>query len=317
MDENHEDSLHADIRASMQIKETDELLKIWIHNDHKEWRDPVFPIVKEILLERLGELPEQEQEPQQPVQERNSKESLERWEFITGWLAANLLGWMIGIYSLSGRSWEVYSHLEINGMWQLPDAIAQILVMICIPLGLGLAILQSFMLGRWKIEKLPWILVTSIGWIIPALAFSQIRWHLLFDDPMGDGFVNYLELLWLIYPLALLGIGGGISILQAAVMGKSMTRPTLWIFANALGLLIFGWLVNGIFRMALESRFVDIITLAKRGEPLIPPYLVWPVIAAILPFLATLIIALPSGLVLWNYGTRLPEETAKEDNKAA
>jgi hypothetical protein len=100
-------------------------------------------------------------------------------------------------------------------------------------------------------------------------------------------------------------------------MGKSMAKPGLWILANALGMLVFGWLVNGIVRMALEPMYVDIITLAKRGDPLIPPYLVWPVIAAILPFIATLTIALPTGLVLWKFGNKQPEKMTKNIEQAA
>jgi len=82
-------------------------------------------------------------------------------------------------------------------MRYVPDVIGQIFVMICIPLGLGNAILQSFQLGRWKIPTLRWMIVTFSGWGIPALVFSQLRWHLLFDDPMGSGFIHYLEFLWI------------------------------------------------------------------------------------------------------------------------
>lgn len=260
---------------------------------------------------------EQGQEPEQPVEKWNSKEAFERSGFFAGWLFVNLLGWMIGIYSLAGRGQDVYPHLEITGMWQSPDAIGQILAMICVPLGLGLGILQSFQLGRWKIARIQWILVTFFGWTLPAFAFSRVRWYLLFNTPIGEGFVRYLDLLWILFPLALLYIGAGIGLLQTFVMGKSMSRPWLWILANALGLLVFGWLVNGIFRIALAPRFMDIASLAKRGNLLISPYLVWPAIAAILPFLATLIIALPSGLVLWNFGKRPPETVTQNTEHAA
>jgi len=311
MNKNPEDPLDENIRVRMQLKGTEELLEIWNRNDHKKWSDPVFPVVKEILLERLGKIPEQGSERENPIEEGNSRVSFNGLGFLTGWLIVNLLGWMIGIYSLIGRSRDVYSHLEVTGKWQLPDAVGQILVMICVPLGLGLGVLQSFQMGRWKIAKIPWIVVTFVGWTLPALVFSKIRWQLLFADPMGNGFVNYLEILWILYPLALLWIGAGIGLLQLLVMGKSMTKPGMWILANALGLLVFGWMVNGIFRLVLEPMFVDIISLAEMGDLSIPPYLVWPVIAALLPFLATLIIALPTGLVLCKYGKKQPEKVTE------
>lgn len=43
----------------MQLKDSDELLKIWIQNDRLEWSDEAFLIVHDILLERLGSVPEQ------------------------------------------------------------------------------------------------------------------------------------------------------------------------------------------------------------------------------------------------------------------
>ena len=41
------------------MKETDDLLEIWITNDHVEWSDIAFDVVKEILEQRLVELPPQ------------------------------------------------------------------------------------------------------------------------------------------------------------------------------------------------------------------------------------------------------------------
>jgi hypothetical protein len=54
------DSLRAQIYERMSEKETEELVAIWQENDRDAWTDDAFDAVKAILLERLGELPEQE-----------------------------------------------------------------------------------------------------------------------------------------------------------------------------------------------------------------------------------------------------------------
>lgn len=54
------------IQDSLRIRETDELLEIWRRADHEEWTDLTFEVVKEILQERLGEIPAQEPEEQDP-----------------------------------------------------------------------------------------------------------------------------------------------------------------------------------------------------------------------------------------------------------
>jgi hypothetical protein len=53
------DEIINEIRTSMQIKDTDELIRIWQSNNHYEWTDEAFTVIREILLERLGEIPAQ------------------------------------------------------------------------------------------------------------------------------------------------------------------------------------------------------------------------------------------------------------------
>ncbi len=45
------------IYNSMQLKTTDELKLILEYDDREEWSDTAFDVVKQILLERTGELP--------------------------------------------------------------------------------------------------------------------------------------------------------------------------------------------------------------------------------------------------------------------
>ncbi len=231
-----------------------------------------------------------------------------------GWLVANLLGWMIGIYSAYFRIGDIVSQLETTtGLWQIPDAIGVVFVMICIPLGVGLGIMQCSLLGHWKIRAFPWILATAAGWVIPVVAFSQVRDLLLFGDPMGSGFTSYLDSLWILYPAGLSIVGADIGLLQALVMGKSISKPVVWVLANALGLLAFGLLVNVLFRIPMGLWLGDITYVLENYDSfLVPPNYMWLAIWLSLPFLATLIMALPTGIVLLRYANR-PSDTGRRN----
>ncbi len=56
---NQESTLSNSIRQNMQLKDSDELLAIWVKNDRLEWSDEAFSIIHDILLERLGSVPAQ------------------------------------------------------------------------------------------------------------------------------------------------------------------------------------------------------------------------------------------------------------------
>jgi len=53
--------LKEQIHNNMILKETDELLEIWQENDRVEWSNTAFEVIKEILNERLGEIPQQDE----------------------------------------------------------------------------------------------------------------------------------------------------------------------------------------------------------------------------------------------------------------
>ncbi|MBI5351860.1 MAG: hypothetical protein HZB50_04405 [Chloroflexi bacterium] len=55
---NISDDLRNQIYSNMQLKSTDELMRILKQNDHEEWSDAAFDIVKQILFQRTGMLPE-------------------------------------------------------------------------------------------------------------------------------------------------------------------------------------------------------------------------------------------------------------------
>ncbi|MCP4141705.1 MAG: hypothetical protein GY755_15770 [Chloroflexi bacterium] len=57
MDKKQSSTLSSAIYRNMQLKETDELLQIWMLNDREEWSDEAFSIVHDILVERTGDAP--------------------------------------------------------------------------------------------------------------------------------------------------------------------------------------------------------------------------------------------------------------------
>ncbi len=54
------EDFHNQMFNTINQKETSELVEIWQKNDRTEWADETFPIIQEILQNRLGELPPQD-----------------------------------------------------------------------------------------------------------------------------------------------------------------------------------------------------------------------------------------------------------------
>jgi len=52
--------LRKQIYGSLSQKGTDELIEIWLTNDHIEWTEMAFDVIREILQERFVELPSQD-----------------------------------------------------------------------------------------------------------------------------------------------------------------------------------------------------------------------------------------------------------------
>jgi len=52
-------NLRKTIYENFLLKETDELVEIWVTNDRVEWSDTAFEVIQEVLEQRLDELPAQ------------------------------------------------------------------------------------------------------------------------------------------------------------------------------------------------------------------------------------------------------------------
>jgi hypothetical protein len=53
--------LRQQIYNNLNLKETEELVEIWQKNDRVEWSETTFEVLQEILQQRLGELPPQDE----------------------------------------------------------------------------------------------------------------------------------------------------------------------------------------------------------------------------------------------------------------
>jgi len=68
MNTDNPNSMREMIYSNLQLKDTEELIEIWTQNDHEVWTDEAFDIIRELLLKRIGHLPEQNRPEQSEEQ---------------------------------------------------------------------------------------------------------------------------------------------------------------------------------------------------------------------------------------------------------
>lgn len=73
------DEFREQIYNELNLRETEDLLEIWQTNDHDEWSETAFDVIKEILSERLGEIPPQNSSEGEP-EEIFEDDDLDEWE---------------------------------------------------------------------------------------------------------------------------------------------------------------------------------------------------------------------------------------------
>ena|SRR5687767_6768142 len=74
------DNLRDQIYNQLDLRDTEDLLEIWHTNDHKEWSDTAFEVIKDILIKRLGEIPSQETVDRETEVEVLEDDGLDEWE---------------------------------------------------------------------------------------------------------------------------------------------------------------------------------------------------------------------------------------------
>lgn len=71
-----DDNLRKQIFNTLILRETDDLVEIWVTNDRVEWSDTAFEVIEDILKQRLGELPPQHE----PVLEHFDPNTMEGYD---------------------------------------------------------------------------------------------------------------------------------------------------------------------------------------------------------------------------------------------
>jgi len=54
------DDIRNQMYNELNLRETEDLLEIWYTNDREGWSDTAYEVIQEILIKRLGEIPQQE-----------------------------------------------------------------------------------------------------------------------------------------------------------------------------------------------------------------------------------------------------------------
>ena len=88
------EEIEKQIRQHMQEQDTDTLVEIWNKQDRSEWSEKALDVVRELLLERLGQLPIQTEISDMP-QESTATESEEEGQYHDPDRLIRIAGWAI------------------------------------------------------------------------------------------------------------------------------------------------------------------------------------------------------------------------------
>lgn len=167
------DELRKQIYNNLKLKDIYELLEIWRVNNRVEWSDTTFEVLREILKEKIGEIPPQDDPILESIEDsEENDDGLEEWE-------VNLLD--------KENQPELYDTLEVLKLRHNVNTIAIATIIVYVLLALlnfsfVRMLFQGIVLPRSEIAKaLPDMLLTilNVGFriavtIIPLKALSQI-----------------------------------------------------------------------------------------------------------------------------------------------
>lgn len=128
--------LRRQIYNEFRLKETEDLLEIWRTNDREEWSELAFDVIQEILNQRFGELPSQEEFVNEQAKGEFSEleeDGLPEWE-------AKLLD--------DDNQPEFYDTLEVLELKDQIDKTAKAVIIIY-----GLSGLLAFFLYRYYVSS--------------------------------------------------------------------------------------------------------------------------------------------------------------------
>lgn len=146
--------LQKHIYNNLNLKETDELVEIWKTNDRVEWSEAAFDVLKEILEQRLSEIPSQNE----PVFEHAKPE-------INDYFYENL---PLGMFSDPDNAPVYYEPKEIlwTSFWlnRVAKAAVVITIIVSIPEIIRLQrIVLSYFMGKMEWSFLSWLIASIVG----------------------------------------------------------------------------------------------------------------------------------------------------------
>jgi hypothetical protein len=148
--------LHKQVYNNLNLKETNELVEIWQKNDHVEWAEDTFIVIREILQERLGELPPQDEPILEYTDDDEDNEDEDEDESEVDFLVDD------------ENPPEFYNPHEVLRLekWLYQAAIASIIASVVSSL-LGLAQMQGVVLSFFRGE-MEW---NFVAWLIAIVIF--------------------------------------------------------------------------------------------------------------------------------------------------
>lgn len=204
---------------------------------------------------------------------------------IKEWAGYNFLGWLLGMILGPVLYYDILSPYIRHGLHEKLEPL-----IISVPIGLFLGVMQYIKLRHWKISPMAWIGATALGFGIPI---TLISWFL------QSFFGNDVPLLAAAGTAVLAGllVGG----LQAALMRRSIVKPGLWMLIYGLGLLAIavstGTIVVGalwgIDRFEYQLLSFGLGVVVRNFDRLLELFIV-----LVSSTLAAVFIGLPTGLIL-------------------
>ncbi|MBN2499245.1 MAG: hypothetical protein JXB38_00680 [Anaerolineales bacterium] len=208
-------------------------------------------------------------------------------KFLFGWIYVNFFTWLVGLFFILPFSIFVDASPIV-----LSDELYTLFM--CLLFGALVGFKQWLMLSKWGVRPILWILATSLGFGIPM---TLLYWY-------DNSLPWYAPIRHTVVPLILgpLLISICVGLAQKWVIRVAISKPTLWVRANVIGIFISQvlYIIGLIFLFFLINP-----VSSDAGE------LLYGLVSTIMiPFYGT-VSALFTGLVLLKHGKNVDGEGAE------